>query len=216
VSAVLSCFGVFYGLLLGLLAVAGFQNYSRVDDLVAREALLIGGMYSQLADVVPQALATELKAEIQEYCRITIEQDRPEQRRGQLPRAGTAAVRQLLNTMYSFEPRKESERLRHEMMTASLEKVRDIRRERMYRMRTGLPGTLWYVVLIGAVVNIFFIYLFDLELMNVLLLGGILSFFIATVIGLILVLDQPMRGPRGVQPDACVTVHEFLMAAPAG
>jgi hypothetical protein len=100
-------------------------------------------------------------------------------------------------------------------MIASLEKLRDIRRERLYSVRLGLPGILWYVVLVGAVINVCFVYLFDLRLFNLLLLGGILSFFIATVIGLILVMDQPMRGPRGIPPDAFVTVHEFVMGAPA-
>jgi hypothetical protein len=73
---------------------------------------------------------------------------------------------------------------------------------------------LWYVVLIGAVVNILFIYLFDLKWLNVLVLGGILSFFIATVIGLILVMDQPLQGPRGIPPEAFVTVLQVVMDPP--
>jgi hypothetical protein len=215
VSAVLSCFGVFYGLLLGLLAVAAYQNYTEVDGFVSSEALVIGGMYSQLPDVYPKPLATKLQSELKEYCRVTVEQDWPEQRRGKIPMAGTAALRQFLNSVYTFEPTHERERLRHEAMIASLEKVREIRRERLYSVQLKLPGILWYVVITGAVINILFVYLFDLRMFNLLLLGGILSFFIATVIGLILVMDQPMHGSRGISPDAFATVHDLVMSEPA-
>jgi hypothetical protein len=56
VSAGLSCFGVFYGLLLGLLAVAAYQNFSEVDGYVSDEALILAGMYPQLKDAYPEPL----------------------------------------------------------------------------------------------------------------------------------------------------------------
>ena len=216
VSAVLSCFGVFYGLLLGLLAVAAYQNQSEVDDLISGEALIIAGLYGELADIYPESLATELRADLKEYCRVTIEKDWPQQRKGAMPQAGSAVLRKFLKRLRAFEPKSPREIIWHESVIASVEKARDLRRARLYSVATGLPGTLWYVVLIGAVINVLFIYLFDLRFINVLLLGGILSFFVATVIGLILVMDQPLRGPRGIPPDAFVTLYEFVMNGSGG
>jgi hypothetical protein len=214
VSAGLSCFGVFYGLLLGLLAVAAFQNQSQVQNLVSREALSLGGLYVDLADVYPQDVAAALQADLKEYCLVTIEKDWPEQRKGRIPAAGTQAMRRLLNRIRSFEPRSEREGILHEKVLGLVEAVRDTRRERLYSVTVGLPGTMWYVVMIGAVINICFVYLFNLRFFNVLLLGGILSFFIATVIGLIIAMDRPMRGPHGTSADPFVTVSTVVMDAP--
>jgi hypothetical protein len=49
VGNVLSCFCVFYGLLLGLLAVAAYQNYSQVESNVANEASSLNALYRDVA-----------------------------------------------------------------------------------------------------------------------------------------------------------------------
>src|SRR5262249_44449743 len=145
-------------------------------------------LYLDLRDVYPPDAAAALQADLREYCLVTIEKDWPEQRNGRIPVAGTRAMSRLLKRIRSFEPKSEREVILHEKVLGLVDEVRAIRRERLYSVTVGLPGTLWYVVLIGAVINICFVYLFDLRFFNALLLGGILSFFIATVIGLIVVM----------------------------
>jgi hypothetical protein len=212
VSAVLSCFGIFYGLLLGLLAVAAYQNYAQIEDLVSNEALALGGLYQEIQDVYPEPVALQLQADLKEYLRTTIEDDWPRQQRGEIPQAGTAALRTFLKRLRAYEPLSDTESIWHQSVIGSVEKTRELRRGRLYSVQTGLPGTMWCVVLLGAVINIMFVYLFDLRLMNVLLLGGILSFFIATVIGLIITMDRPLRGPSGISPAPFVTVHNLVMS----
>lgn len=214
VSAVLSCFGIFYGLLLGLLTVAAYQNQSRVDDLVSGEALMIAGVYGELVDVYPKEFASELQADLKEYCQVTIETDWPLQQKGTIPMAGSAAMRKFLHRLRTFEPKTGRETNLHQLVIGQVEKFRDLRRARVNSVKVGLPGSLWYVVVIGAVINICFIYLFDLRFLNVLLLGGMLSFFIATVIGLILVMDRPLRGPNSITAENFVTLYEIVMQRP--
>jgi hypothetical protein len=74
---------------------------------------------------------------------------------------------------------------------------------------------MWFVVIIGAVINVCFVYLSNLRFFNVLLLGGILAFFVATVIGLIVVMERPLRGPHGIPADPFVTVYQRVMENPA-
>jgi hypothetical protein len=189
VSAVLSCFGVFYGLLLGLLAVAAYENRSGVEDVVTREGLYLLGFYSDLDATYPPEVAEELRVLLREYVSTTIEQDWPAQCRGEIPNEGSRVVVRINQRLRSYAPRDERERLVHQQ---------ELRRQRLYAVSTGLPDILWYVVLLGAALTIVFLYLFDLQLRNVLLLGGLLSFFLATVIGVIVVLDRPLQGPRAV------------------
>jgi hypothetical protein len=198
VSAVLSCFGVFYGLLLGLLAVAAYENRSGVEDVVTREGLYLLGFYSDLDATYPPEVAEELRVLLREYVSTTIEQDWPAQCRGEIPNEGSRVVVRINQRLRSYAPRDERERLVHQQELHSWDQPRELRRQRLYAVSTGLPDILWYVVLLGAALTIVFLYLFDLQLRNVLLLGGLLSFLLATVIGVIVVLDRPLQGPRAV------------------
>jgi hypothetical protein len=208
VSAVLSCFGVFYGLLLGLLAVAAYENRSGVEDVVTREALFLLGFYSDLDATYPPEVAEEMGGLLREYVDTTIEKDWPQQCQGEIPSDGSLAILKLNRRLRDYEPQSERERLIHQQLLNSWDHSREFRRQRLYAVATGLPDILWSVVLLGAVVTIVFLYLFDLHLRNVLLLGGLLSFFIATVIGVILVQDRPLQGPRAVSPQPFVMLRE--------
>ena len=66
-------------------------------------------------------------------------------------------------------------------------------------------------VALGALLNIFLLLLFDLRLGIHLLLGGILSFFLATLISLIVLMDHPFRGEMGVSASAFELVYDQLM-----
>jgi hypothetical protein len=70
---------------------------------------------------------------------------------------------------------------------------------------------MWYTVAVGAFINILLILRFDLRLGIHLLLGGILSFFLATLISLIVLMDHPFRGEMSVSPAAFQLVFDQLM-----
>ena len=78
-------------------------------------------------------------------------------------------------------------------------------------MTAAVPAILWYTVVIGALLNMFLMWLFDLRLEIHLLLGGILSFFLATMITAIVLLDQPFQGAVRVSPDAYELVYDQMM-----
>ena len=55
------------------------------------------------------------------------------------------------------------------------------------------------------------IWLFDLRLHAHWLLGGLISFYLATIISEIALLDHPLRGKLGVSPEAFQLVYDQLM-----
>jgi len=74
-----------------------------------------------------------------------------------------------------------------------------------------MPRVMWYTVALGALVNMILLWLFDLKLGKHLLLGGLISFFMATMICLIAILDNPFRGEVGVSPEAFELVYSQIM-----
>jgi hypothetical protein len=71
---------------------------------------------------------------------------------------------------------------------------------------------MWMTVAVGAVINIVLLWLFDLRLGTHLLLGGLISFFTATMICVIALLDNPYRGEVGISPEAFELIYNQLMA----
>ena len=70
----LSSFFVLFGLLLGLIAVATYQNYANVGDIVDKEASSIGALYRDFTGY-PRPIRGQLQVRLREYARYTIEGD---------------------------------------------------------------------------------------------------------------------------------------------
>src|SRR6478752_9696330 len=88
VSLNIASFSVFYGILLGLVAVGVYANYAAADDLVEREASTLSALYSD-AGALPEPHRTKLLADLRAYAKTTIELDWPVQAKGRTPTDGT-------------------------------------------------------------------------------------------------------------------------------
>jgi hypothetical protein len=66
----LQYFGVIYGLLLGLLAVATYQNHSDVEKTVSNEASALAALYRDVS-AYPDPMRSELEAFLRDYTRYS-------------------------------------------------------------------------------------------------------------------------------------------------
>jgi hypothetical protein len=82
---------------------------------------------------------------------------------------------------------------------------------RLFSVTTSIPGVMWAVVLVGALMNIALIWMFDMKLTNHLFLGGILSAFMGLMIFLIASLDNPFRGELSISPAPFEDILTHLM-----
>ncbi|HET7446844.1 MAG TPA: hypothetical protein VFJ49_02835 [Methyloceanibacter sp.] len=112
--------------------------------------------------------------------------------------------------MAQFEPGTEGQDAIHQTALKQFNSFIEARRARLYRVSSGMPRVMWYTVALGALVNMIFLWLFDLRVSTHLLLGGLVSFFTATMIYLIAILDTPFRGEIGVSPEALQLVYQQM------
>jgi hypothetical protein len=206
----LQYFGVMYGLLLGLLAVATYQNHTDVEKAVSSEASSLAALYRDVT-AYPEPQRTELKTLLREYTRYVIEDAWPLQRQGLVPPGGVKRVADFQAGLVSFEPQTRAQEALHDAAMRQFNSFYESRRTRLYSVNSGIPPLLWYTVGVGALINMIFIWLFDLRLRVHLLLGGMISFFLATMISLIALMDQPFRGEVGVSSGAFQLVYDQLM-----
>jgi hypothetical protein len=206
----LQYFGVIYGLLLGLLAVATYQNHTDVEKAVASEASSLAALYRDIS-AYPEPDRSELKALIREYTRSTIEDAWPLQRKGIDPwKVNRAAP--LHARLGIVEPKTEGQRALHTAALRQFNEFFEARRLRLFYVTAGIPAIMWYTVAVGALMNMILIWMFDLRLGTHLLLGGVISFFTGTMICLIVLLDNPFRGEVGVAPYAFELIYSQMMS----
>ena len=206
----LQYFGVIYGLLLGLLAVATYQNLSDVEKAVGSEASSLAALYRDVS-AYPEPARAELQGLLRDYTRYVIDEAWPLQQEGIVPIGAVKKVAAFSDRLSSFEPETKAQEALHETALRQFNMFFEHRRTRLYSVTAGIPAVLWYTVAVGALLNMLLIWLFDLRLGLHLLLGGILSFFLATMISLIVLMDHPFRGEVSISPQAFELVYDQLM-----
>ena len=213
VGYILGSHGVFYGILLGLLSVAAYQNFSTVESNVEQESATLGSMY-RIVSMYPEPLRTHMQDSLRDYTRWLIDEAWPQQQRGIIPTAGSAKTTQFQNLLYAFEPQGTGQESLHNQALEQFIKLVELRRLRLLSVTKGIPPILWYVVILGAIVNIVLIWCFEMRLFGQILLGGMLSFFVAAVIAMIAAMDYPFRGQVSVSPQSFQQVYDSLMKNP--
>ena len=202
VGYVLSCFCVFYGLLLGLIAVTAYQNVAEASANVTREAAALSALYEDVSRY-PEPFGQNLRWLLRDYTRYVIKYAWPLQRQGIIPEEGTIRAEAFHDRLLNFQPTTPAEQILHAEALRQLNHFLECRRMRLFSVKSGLPGAMWYVMILGAVLNIALCWLFDMRLITHFVLGGIIAAYMGTMMYLIIDMNQPFRG------DVSVTAEPF-------
>ncbi len=202
---------VFYGLALALIAVNVWQTYSSVSEIISQEVTDIAALYRDVSGY-PQPIRAQLQEELRNYVDYTIHQAWPVQQQGKIPTAGIKLVGDFQQTLISFEPVTEGQKIMHAETLRAYNLMLQTRRLRLDAVTTALPGVLWFVIVAGAMISLSSAFFFKLEDfwvhgIHVLLL----AMFIGLVIFMILALDRPFMGDLGLPADPYQIIYDQLM-----
>jgi hypothetical protein len=115
-------------------------------------------------------------------------------------------------TMVAFEPTTESQKVVHGEAYRAYNVMIVDRRLRLDSVGTHLPGMLWSVVVVGALIGLsttFFFKVDDVRLHCIQV--SLLATFMGLVIFMILALDRPFRGDLGLTPEPYQLIYDQLM-----
>jgi hypothetical protein len=213
-----SIYGVFYGILMGLLAVAAYQNKVDVEQAIASEASSLFALFRNVS-AYPEPVRLPLQESVRDYVQFAIDEEWAAMRNGEIARGGMPLINRMQSLITTFEPATSGQSILHAESTRQFFGFLERRAVRLYSATSGIPGFMWYVVVLGALISIFLVWLFDMSLTAEFFLGGLMSFFIGTMISLILVLDRPLRGDYGISPETFQLLLGFMnkvLGQPAG
>ena len=202
VSGTVQAIGVFYGITVGLIAVAVWNTNSSAANLVSSEATAIGKLYRDVSGY-PVPLRDELRARLRVYTVFVIEEAWPAQKigNGQRLDKGTQIMDDFQHLLYSFEPSTSGQSALHSETLRAYDTLIEYRRLRIDAVNGGLSSVMWAVIWIGAAISIGVAYLYriddgNLHAVLVALMGG----FLAILLFMITINDKPFYGYDCVSP----------------
>lgn len=211
VSYYMSAIGIFYGITLGLVAVGAWENFDTVDDDVNKESATLGALYRDVSSF-PDPSRIQLQQALKTYTRYVIQEEWPMQQDGLIPEGGVARLNDFQEILYAFQPKDRREEI---IMAETLNKYNDyatLRRMRLLSINSGLPSTIWLVTIIGALICISFLWYYMMKTPTIqIIMISTISFFIGSMIFLILMMNEPFSGEICVTPDSFKLIEQQLM-----
>jgi len=202
---------VFYGLAVALIAVNVFETYADVSKIISQEATDLAALYRDVSSY-PEPIRPQLQRELRIYVDYVIREAWPMQQRGQTPRGGVERMNRFQAMLITFEPATEGQKILHAETLRAYNNMIHARRLRLDAVHTGLPGVMWIVILVGAVISLsasFFFKVDDALLHGILV--TLLAMFIGLVIFMIFALERPFRGDLGLRPESYQLIYDQLM-----
>jgi len=202
-------YGLVYAVLLGLLTVATFQTTKDLQDHIAQEASSLSTLYNS-AEGYPESARSELRSELRDYTHYVIEKDWPAQRKGLTPIGGDHRLQAIRQTLFSFEPTTKTQEVLHGEVMREFNVMSAAREERLSAVSSAMPAVLWYVVIIGAVSTIVFLWMIHMELIPQIVLGGVTALFLG-VMTFLIYADHPLQGAVSIGSGPYQSVYDLVM-----
>lgn len=207
----LAAITVFYGITLGLVAVGTWTTYSDVGTKVDREAEVVSSLYRDVGGY-PEPLRDQLQSDLKDYVQYVINVGWKLQRQGIVPTGSAVFLERFQSQMLAFEPATSGQQVLHAESFKQFNNLVEARRARLNAVTTGLPGSLWALVILGALISIAVTLFFDTQSLSMHLWMTILmSALLGLMIFLVGTLDNPFRGEVSVGPDSLLLVYQQLM-----
>lgn len=205
---VIETFGVIFGILLALVAVAVYENFEEARRDTLEEAALVGALYRGTTGL-PDEAGIPMRATIDEFVHTVIEQDFPAQRRDELPETSAAQVDEFEALLHEFEPQPVQQEAEFLQLLATFDDFIEARRARIDATTLELPVPFWIVIWVGAAVNAVLVALIHMKNVRLhLLAAGLLALFIGFVMFVTTDMDHPYAGNISVGPGPFVRVLE--------
>ncbi len=191
-----------YSIQLAFVVVVVWQQYQNTGDRIQIEATKASNFYRGTRGF-PDSTGRKLRAALTAYTESVVNDEWPAMAHDSLSSKTRRAYMGMWNAMDSIEPVTEAQKIKYASLLETLKELGDARTLRTSDAGSSVPGLLWFILGLGAVITIGFASLLQgsnsrLHLLKVLMFSVLLSFN-----GLLIyLLDHPYQGYFQIKPTA--------------
>lgn len=201
---VIAVVGVIYAVLLAFVVVIVWEDFGSADTTANNEAAAVGDLYRDAIGIGgPQG--RQLKTAVQAYAMSVVDSEWPHMA---VHQSGSGDTESALNAVWSdvnhlSQPANSTSADFVQAGIRDAATATEARRSRILESGSQIPGTLWAVLIVGAIVTIAFTYLFGVDtLWHHALMVTALAMLVALSLLVILTLNLPYTGDVAVKPEA--------------
>ncbi len=206
----ISVLGTTYAVIVGFMLFAAWSDFRGAEQNADEESSCVINLY-WAASGLPQQQRQEIRKLASDYAAAMIDQEWPEMQQGRLSQVGTEVIEKLWMAVSVSQSLTASEQVSLEQTTTEISSITEHRRIRQLQSQARLPGILWSVLIIGALITIMSSCLFgsdypSLHLLQMLTLSLMLSLALVAVAD----INRPFRGSVHVEPTGFdIARHTF-------
>ena len=194
--------GVIYAVLLALVVIAVWEEYSAAGDTVEQEANATAEIF-WLGSRLPEPEGVHIQELAKSYAEEVVNTEWPLMKSGEQPvleqeagtQSGWSIIDDIRASLQNLEPKSNAEAQLYAEGLDQIEELNDARRLRLVASEEGVPGVLWSVLIFGGIAAVGFTYLFGLQSTWA---HRLMVVTLAAVIGLVLftvgALGHPFEG----------------------
>jgi hypothetical protein len=214
VGYLLSIAGVAYAVLLAMIAVGAWNGSSAVDVAIQQEANALAGISRAVGGFHPEA-RDHFRELVREYVDFVVRDEWPALGRNARSPRTELASQTLADEIVQYKPVNAMEEALKGTVVDQMLQFETARRLRILTGERGLDAVTWFVVLLGGLATLAFVFFLRVDSLKVhVLLTMLASGMIAVVVFLILAMDHPLWGEVSVRPEALQEVLHSMTDVP--
>ena len=185
----------YVGIMIAFAGVQVWQDFTDSKNAVAEEAATATQLYQDLSIFGPETRPA--RAALRHYVGSVTHDEWPMLAEGQGSETTEAALQSLFNEIGKLNPADNRASAIYGEMLGKLNDLVDFRSDRIIDSRNGIPGILWMVGVVGALLTIAYASAFTPTRYNVFMTAGI-ALTLGLVFLFILTVDYPYKGDFSV------------------
>lgn len=192
--------GSTYAVILGFMLFAVWTNFETADANADAEANCLVSLV-RFSRALPAPQKDQVRSLSNQYVNIVLGQDWPAMSRGEVSSASHPVVRRLWSVLVSTDVRSAREQAALDHAFTELSRMTEYRRLRELQVEAYLPGVLWFVLILGAMVTIISACLFGTSKFRVHVIQVVLlALMISSILVAISDINSPYQGGVHVDP----------------
>jgi hypothetical protein len=198
----LAVLGVIYAVLLAFVVVAAWEDFRDTTRVVEREANELVDLY-RVSQALPEPIGSTVRRLATDYARLAIDVEWPALARGEQTEEQGRVLDEIFRVVTASPGAEAAEDVIRAQFLEHFSALGDARQSRQLAAEESLPWVIWLLLIGGAVMTVVFTYFFSAPnptaqyIMTALYAGSIVL-----VLGLISLLDFPLRGDLTIHPHA--------------
>lgn len=202
--------GVIYAVLLAFIVVVVWQNFDEVDSNMELEANYLTDLYTDSISF-PDTLKKDLHKNFYEYAKAILNEEWDMLKKGKSSSMAKDVIERIWLLYGTYIPETKTQEIFLEESIDKLNKMCELRRQRLIDSRKGISPLLWFVLIFGGIVTISFTFFFGTENFRAqITMTILLTIIVSLILFTVLELDYPFTGGMNVSLDGFKGIVDAL------